>query len=113
MLLGLDPDDSSANSVTNQDSFRVVAWRWQKLLYGGGLTNNMARKHHGKSQHGEWNLKPDQERAHSEFDETRDENRFEKYRSIFGLEQPQPGSGESVHCRGEDVDEWRELESLY
>jgi hypothetical protein len=73
----------------------------------------MARTRQGKSRHGRRKPKPGRGRTDFEFDEAREENRFERYEWIFEPEQPQPGSGESVHCRGETVGECQEPESLY
>jgi hypothetical protein len=114
VLLNLDEGDRSTGGVTS------IGVRFAKFhcflgetIYDGGLTNNMARRRQGKSRHGRRKPKPGRERTDSEFDEAREENRYEKYEWIFESEQPQPGGGESVHCRGETVGEWQEPESLY
>ena len=73
----------------------------------------MARDCQGESGHRGRRPKLGQDRTGSDFDETREESRFERYEWIFESEHPQLGSGESVHCRGETVSEWQEPESLY
>lgn len=113
------PSSTGARSVrpTSMTSIGVRFAKFHCLpgetIYDGGLTNNMARSRQVKSRHGRKKPKPGRERTSSEFDEAREENRFERYEWIFEPEQPQLGSGESVHCRGETVGKWQEPESLY
>ena len=46
-------------------------------------------------------------------DERNMDDPSEKYEWVSEPDRPQPGSGESVHCRGESEDDWEEPESLY